>query len=188
MTPALVVIGASLGGLTALKAVLAALPRAYAAPVAVVQHRTTDAGDALQIVLQDSCALAVTEAADKMMIEAGHVYLAPPGYHLLVEAEHFSLSTEEPVLYARPSIDLLFETAAQTHGARACGVVLTGTGQDGAAGAAAIRRGGGRLVIESPATAQEGEMPQGALEATNGAVQLPLAQIGPYLAKLGKAD
>ncbi len=186
MTPALVVIGASLGGLQALRAVLAALPKGYRLPVAVVQHRTPEAGDSLAVVLQESTPLTVREAADKLPVEAGNVYLAPSGYHLLVEGDHFALSTEEPVLFAQPSIDVLFESAAESWGARAVGVVLTGTGRDGAAGAAAIQRAGGRVVVESPATAQEGEMPQGALDATSNAMQLPLEKIGPHLAGLGK--
>ena len=165
---------------------LAALPQDYRLPVAVVQHRTPDAGDSLAVVLQDSCALAVQEAADKLPVEAGNVYLAPSGYHLLVEGDHFALSTEDPVLYAQPSIDVLFETAAESCGARIVGVVLTGTGTDGAAGAAAIQRAGGTVVIQSPATAQAGEMPQGAVAATKKAVQLPLEKIGAYLAGLGK--
>lgn len=184
----LIVVGASLGGLAALRTVLAALPPGYALPVAVVQHRTPDAGDSLQVVLQDSCTLAVREAADKMPIEAGHVYLAPPGYHLLVEGDHFSLSAEAPVLHARPSIDVLFETAAETFGSRTVGVVLTGTGKDGTMGAAAIGQAGGLVVVESPDTAQEGEMPQGAIAAAGGAVPLPLEEIGPYLARLGTAS
>lgn len=177
MTPALVVIGASLGGLHALRTVLSALPQGYALPVAVVQHRTPAAGDSLAVVLQEATPLAVREALDKMTIEAGHVYLAPSGYHLLVEGDHFALTTEDPVLLARPSVDLLFETAAESSGARTVGVVLTGTGQDGAAGT---------VVIESPATAQAGEMPQGAIDTTKNAVQLPLEKIGAYLAGLGK--
>lgn len=186
MTHALICIGASLGGLQALRAVLAALPKDYRLPVAVVQHRTPDAGDSLAVVLQESTPLTVQEATDKAPIEAGNVYLAPAGYHLLVEGDHFALSTEDPVLYAQPSIDVLFDTAAAACGARTVGVVLTGTGRDGAAGAAAIQRAGGMVVVESPATAQEGEMPQGALDATKHAVQLPLEKIGPYLAGLAK--
>lgn len=187
MKPALVVVGASLGGLAALKAVLSALPRRWGLPLAAVQHRMADAGDSLQVVLQESCVLPVEEAMDKMPIEADHVYLAPAGYHLLIEGDHFALSTEAPVLLARPSVDLLFETAAATHGARTVGVVLTGTGQDGAAGAAAIQRAGGLVLVESPASAQAGEMPQRAADAATEAVLLPLENIGPTLAELGHA-
>lgn len=186
MTPALVVIGASLGGLQALKAVLTALPRRYGVPVAVVQHRNPDAGDALAVVLQESCALVVGEAADKTPLEPGKVYLAPSGYHLLIEDDHFALSTEEPVHLARPSIDVLFETAASTFGKRLAAVVLTGTGQDGAAGAAAVQKAGGLVVVESPDTAQAGAMPRGALAAADRALTLPLERIGGYLAELGQ--
>lgn len=186
MKPALVVVGASLGGLHALRTVLAALPAGFALPVAVVQHRTADAGDALKLVLQDRCALPVREATDKMSIEPGRVYLAPAGYHLLVDADHFALSTEEPLLLARPSIDLLFETAAQACGAGTVAVVLTGTGHDGAAGVVAVQRAGGRVVVEMPASATAGEMPQAAKAAAPGVLLLELAAIGPYLAGLDR--
>ncbi len=186
MTPALIVIGASLGGLQALKRVLAALPAGYRVPVAVVQHRTPDAGDSLAVVLQESCALAVREAADKLPIEAGNVYLAPSGYHLLVEDGHFALSTEDPVLYAQPSIDVLFESVAESYGARAVGVVLTGTGKDGAAGAAAVQKAGGRVLVESPETAAAAAMPRSALVAAVHALALPLNGLTGFLAELGK--
>jgi two-component system chemotaxis response regulator CheB len=124
---------------------------------------------------------------DKMRIEPGNVYLAPAGYHLLIEGEHCALSTEAPVLYARPSIDVLFETASQALGGGVVAVVLSGTGSDGAEGAAAVQRAGGLVLIESPATAREGQMPHGAVDATQNARQLPAEQLGPYLAALAKS-
>ena len=185
MKYALVVIGASLGGLRALRAVLSTLPAAFRLPLAVVQHRSPDAGDPLQVVLQESCALPVREVEDKAPIAPGAVYLAEPNYHLLVDGDHFSLSTEDAVLNARPSIDVLFESAGESFGERLIGVVLTGTGRDGALGLAAIQRRGGLALIEAPASALAAEMPEAAVEATRGAVELKLEAIGPYLVELG---
>lgn len=187
MRCALIVIGASLGGLRALQTVLPALPAGFALPLVVVQHRLPDAGDSLQFVLQESCALPVREVIDKMPIEAGTVYLAPSGYHLLVEGDHFVLSTEDPVFLARPSIDALFESAAQAHGAQVVGVVLTGTGSDGAASALAIASAGGRVIVQDPRSAQEAQMPQCSLDAVSDALLLDITQIGPYIAQLGGA-
>ncbi len=123
-------------------------------------------------------ALRVREACDKDAIEPGTVTLAPPNYHLLVEADHFALSTEAPVYYARPSIDVLFQSAAEAMGSRAIGVVLSGTGSDGALGLAAIQRHGGLALIESAASADA------AARATVNATVLKLEEIGPHLIEL----
>ena len=180
----LVVIGASLGGLNSLRGVLSALPGSFRLPLAIVQHRSPDGDATLQFLLQKECAHLVQEAEDKEAIMPGRVYLAPGGYHLMVEEDHFVLSTEAPVDYAMPSIDLLFRTAAESFGPRAIGVVLTGTGKDGALGLAEIERHGGVALIESPQTAAAQGMPQAALAATLHATELKLEEIGPYLVKL----
>lgn len=180
----LIVIGASLGGLHALRTVLSALPADFRLPLAVVQHRNPDAGDQLQFVLQESCALPVREAVDKEGIAPGTVYLAEPNYHLLVDGDHFALSTEDAVNRARPSIDVLFETAAEAYGRQAIGVVLTGTGGDGALGLAAIQRHGGLALVESPAGARARGMPEAAIAATLDATEFKLEEIGPYLVEL----
>lgn len=182
----LVVIGASLGGLNALKAILSALPPGFRLPLALVQHRDAGAGDSLRVVLQACCALPVRMAQDKAPIEAGAVHLAPPDYHLLVEGDHFALSTDAPVQYARPSIDVLFETAAESWGKRLVGVILTGTGSDGALGLAAVQRHGGLALVESPASAQQPAMPEAAVQTTSGATKLGLEAIGPYLISLDR--
>lgn len=184
MKPAIVAIGASLGGLDALKTVLADLPASFRPPVAIVQHRAAVEPDSLAFVLRARSALPVAEAADKMALEERHVYLAPPDYHLLAEGDHFALCTDEPVHHARPSIDVFFESVAASFGPRAVGIVLTGTGADGALGLTAIRREGGLAVVESPATAVAPEMPAAAVRAVAAAVQLPLAAIAPYLLQL----
>ncbi len=180
----IVVIGTSLGGLRNLEAILSGLPGNFRLPVAIVQHRSAGGGDELQFVLQHSCALRVREACDKDAIEPGTVTLAPPGYHLLVEADHFVLSTEAPVHFARPCIDVLFESAAEAMGAHVIGVVLTGTLGDGALGLAAIQRRGGLALIESAATAFAAGMPEAAAKATVGATVLKLKEIGPHLIEL----
>jgi len=180
----IVVIGASLGGLPALKAILSALPGNFRLPLAIVQHRSADGGDELQFALQDGCALRLRTARDKDAIEPGTITLSPPNYHLLVEAEHFALSTEAPVYYARPSIDVLFESAADAMGSRVIGVVLTGTLSDGALGLAAIQRHGGLALIESATTAFAAGMPDAAARATVNATVLKLEEVGPHLIEL----
>lgn len=180
----LVVIGASLGGLRAVRAVLSALPADFRLPLALVQHRSADAGDELVFVLREACALPVREAVDKDAIEPGTVFVAPPGYHLLVEGGHFALSVEAPVWNARPSIDVLFGTAAEAYGRRLIGVVLTGTGEDGARGLAAVAGHGGAALVESPETAYAAQMPQAAAGAVPGGLCLELARIGPTLLEL----
>ena len=182
----LVVIGASLGGLNSVRSVLSALPGTFRLPVAIVQHRNSSADDTLQFLLQKECAHLVREVEDKEAIIPGKIYLAPGGYHLMVEEDHFALSTEASVNHAQPSIDLLFKTAAESFGSRAIGVVLTGTGKDGAAGLAEIERGGGVALIESRQTAFAQEMPAAAIEATLHATELNLEEIGPYLVKLDR--
>jgi two-component system chemotaxis response regulator CheB len=180
----LVVIGASLGGLNSLRRVLSALPGTFRLPVAIVQHRSSDADDTLQFLLQKECARLVREVEDKEAIMPGKIYLAPGGYHLLVEEDHFALSTEASVNHAQPSIDLLFKTAAEHFGSRVVGVVLTGTGTDGALGLAEIECCGGVALIESRQTAFAQGMPAAAVEATLHATELKLEEIGPYLVKL----
>ncbi len=184
MKYSIVVIGASLGGLRDLKVILSALPGNFPLPLAIVQHHSADAGDELQLVLQDGCALRVREACDKDALEPGTVTLAPPNYHLLVEADHYALSMEAPVHYARPSIDVLFESAAEAMGARVIGVVLSGTLSDGALGLAAIQHHGGLALIESAATAVARGMPDAAAHATVNATVLKLEEIGPHLMEL----
>lgn len=188
MKPRLIVIGASLGGLKALRTVLGALPAAFArVPVAlaVAQHRLPSGGDALEVLLGEVCALPVREAQDKTPIEPGTVTLAPADYHLLVEGEHFALMASESTDSTCPSIDALFESAAEERGAAVTGVVLTGTGSDGARGLAAIARAGGRVIVQEPESAEAEAMPAAALAATGlTAESLPLARIAPRLVEL----
>jgi two-component system, chemotaxis family, protein-glutamate methylesterase/glutaminase len=151
----LVVMGASLGGFEAIRAVLRGLPSTYPCPIAVVQHRGDRADSADLVELWGrACALPVVEPDDSDPIEAGHVYVAPAGYHLLVDGAHFALSIDEPVLFARPSIDVLFESAAESLGPRVASVLLTSSSEDGALGSAAVWKQGGTTIIQDPATAE----------------------------------
>jgi len=183
----IVVIGTSLGGLRALVELLGGLPADFALPLAVVQHRSPDTGG-LAALLQSYTCLEVLEAEDKQTIERGRVYLAPPDYHMLVEQTRIALSTDVPVVYARPSIDVLFESAAIAYGAATIGVILTGASEDGAAGLAYIRRHGGLALVQDPADAACAVMPRAALEAAGADLLLPLAQIAPALLSLVSAD
>jgi len=179
----LVVVGASFGGFEALKIVLGALPAGYPVPLAIVQHQGSP-GPGLAALLQRYTALVVVDAEDKDEMLPGIAYVAPPGYHLLVEQGSVALSVDPPVSHARPSIDVLFESAADTYGPHAIGVILTGTGQDGALGLARIKRRGGRTIVQDPATAMRGAMPSAALAGTSVDWILPLEQIGPRLVEL----
>jgi two-component system chemotaxis response regulator CheB len=182
----LIVLGTSLGGLRALSVLLAALPADFGLPLAVVQHRSNGNGG-LAEYLHGVSALGVCEVEDRQPIKPGQVYLAPADYHLLVGDGQFALSTDAPVNHARPAIDVLFESAASAYGAEVAGVVLTGASEDGAAGLAAIRRGGGAAIVQDPAEAECAVMPRAALAAVPDARALPLAAIGPALATLAGA-
>jgi two-component system chemotaxis response regulator CheB len=163
--PTVVVIGASLGGLAALSTLLNALPKEFAVPVAIVQHRGRSEQDALARVLAAQTCLRLSEPEDKEPLMPGRVYIAPADYHLLIEAHSLALSTAAPQSYARPSIDMLFESAADSHGAGVLGVVLTGSNHDGAQGCRRIKERGGSVFVQDPATAQSSAMPAAALAA-----------------------
>jgi two-component system, chemotaxis family, protein-glutamate methylesterase/glutaminase len=128
--------------------------------------------------------LQVAEAGDKDEIRPGTAYVAAPDYHVLVEPGLLTLSTDEPVLYARPSIDVLFETAAESYRERCIGVVLTGANADGARGLAHIVELGGTAIVQDPETARRDEMPRAALRAAPSARVAPIAGIAPLLVDL----
>ena len=183
MSEPLVVVGASFGGFDALKVLLGELPAAFPAPLAIVQHQGSP-GSGLATLLQRYTALGVVDAEDKEDMLPGVAYLAPPGYHLLVERGSVALSVDPPVSHARPSIDVLFESAADAYGPGTIGVILTGTGQDGATGLARIKQHGGRTIVQDPATAARSAMPRAALAGTLVDWILPLEMIGPRLVDL----
>jgi two-component system chemotaxis response regulator CheB len=178
----MIVIGTSLGGLRALEIVLGGLPPGFPIPIAVVQHRAAEESQ-LARLLQGHCRLRVADVNDKDRVVAGRVYLAPPDYHLLVDAGHFALSTEARVCFARPSIDVLFESAADVYRDRVVGVVLTGASHDGTAGALRIKMLGGRVLAQDPTTAESPVMPRAAIQAGAVADVLPLADISLYLSR-----
>ena len=180
----LVVVGASLGGLHALEDILAGLSKSWTVPIAIIQHRHKDSDDTLSRLLQQYSALPLKEAEDKEVIVPGQVYLAPADYHLLVEPGRFALSTEAPVLYARPSIDVLFESAADAYAEKVIGVILTGANHDGAQGIAKIKERGGLTVVQDPATAESPNMPEAAIAAVEIDWIMPLLDIAPLLVNL----
>jgi two-component system chemotaxis response regulator CheB len=179
------VIGASWGGLNALTTVLSGLVcDELRATVVIAQHRSPESSQSvLPQLLGESSSAPVREASDKETIEPATIYLAPPDYHLLIEDGHFALATDARVQFARPSIDVLFETAAEVYGDRALGVILTGANADGAAGLRSIRERGGLTVVQDPATAERSAMPAAALAATPVDAVLPLDEIGPFLVR-----
>ncbi len=162
-----IVVGASAGAVEALNALLPAFPSTLEAAVIVVVHLPQNRPAVLVELFAAKCALAVREAEDKCAIGAGTIWFAPPGYHLLVEEDRsFSLSLDEPVHFSRPSIDVLFESAAEVYRDKLLALVLTGANQDGALGARAVQRAGGLLGVQDPATAPAEAMPQACLAAT----------------------
>lgn len=180
-----IVIGVSAGGFEALKIVLSQLPNGFVIPIIIVQHRARGTDDFLCKYLAGFCSLQVKEAEEKESVSAGYVYVAPPDYHLLVEMDRtLSLSVDPPVNYSRPSIDVLFETAAEVYKERLIGVVMTGANNDGSMGLEKIKRSGGLTVVQDPKTAAVSQMPLGAIAAASPDHVLPLAGIGRFLAGL----
>ena len=180
-----IVIGASAGGVEALATVLPALDPGYAGAVFVVLHLPRERPSLLVDIFSPNCALAVCEADDKQPIAAGTLYFAPPDYHMLIDdGPQLALSADEPVLFSRPSIDVLFESAADAYGARLLGVLLTGASGDGAQGLAAIRRGGGLTVAQDPATALAPQMAEEAIRRGAAAQILDLAGIARLLREI----
>jgi two-component system chemotaxis response regulator CheB len=180
----IVVIGTSLGGFSALKTVLVNLPAEFLAPIAIVQHRHKESDKTLQELLQEHTNLPIQEVEDKDEILPGQIYLAPADYHLLVEPGYFTLSIDEPVSYARPSIDVLFESAADAYGERVIGVILTGAYQDGMQGLKKVKARGGITIVQEPTTAESPIMPEAAIAAVAVDWVLSLSEIAPLLVNL----
>jgi two-component system chemotaxis response regulator CheB len=175
-----VAVGTSAGGLDALRTLVAGLPRDFPMPLIVVQHRSPDSHLLCELVAECST-LPVLEVVDKMPVEDGHVYVAPPDYHTLVDDGHFVLSVDAPVRFSRPSIDVMFSSVADAYGADAIGVVLTGANADGARGLRRIVDAGGAGVVQDPATAEVRVMPAEAAKAVPEACVVPLRAIAAYL-------
>ncbi|HKG21598.1 MAG TPA: chemotaxis protein CheB [Blastocatellia bacterium] len=177
----LVVVGASLGGFHALENLLGGLPASFPMPVVIVQHRSGDSDEMLVNLLMRKSRLPVVEAEDKQAIIPGKVYIAPANYHLLVEEGHLALSTQSAVEFARPSIDVMFESAADAFRERVIAVLLTGSNKDGAQGMARIKECGGLAVVQDPASSENGRMPAAAIAAAAVDRILPLPDIANFL-------
>ncbi len=185
---AAVAIGVSAGGIKALSHILPALPADYPVPVLVVIHLPPSRPSIIADLFEGKCQLNVREAEDKEQLAPGTAYFAPPDYHLLVETDGtLSLSSEEPVMFSRPSIDILFETAADAYGESLIGIILTGANQDGAHGLKAVVDAGGRAIVQTPAEAYAAAMPEAALQSVPQAVIMDLDDIATFLQKAVKS-
>lgn len=182
-----VVIGVSAGGLQALSELVPALSDDFPAPVIIVQHLSQDSENYLVTHLNKRSFLAVVEVEDKMMVQPGYVYVAPAGYHLLIEPDKsFALSTEERINYSRPSIDVCFESAARVYFEGLAGVLLTGANADGTKGLEQIKKMGGIAIVQDPATAEVDVMPRSAIEHVAVDHVLNLQDIAMLLNKLAQ--
>ena len=180
-----VVIGCSAGGLKSLCTIITQLPVDYPHPDIVVQHRKEGSDDFLSTYLDGQSAIFVKEADEKEEIKAATVYIAPPGYHLLVEQSHtFSLSMEPLVNFTRPAIDVLFETAADVYEEHLLGLLLTGANSDGSIGLKRIQQYGGLTVAQNPQTAEAQQMPLAATHLLQVDYVLELEEIGKFLCQL----
>ena len=180
-----VVIGASAGGVAALMLLLPSLTAGLPVPVVIVVHLPRERPSLLARVLAAQCPVPVVEGEDKMPLDAGTVYVSPPDYHLMIDrGPVIALSTDEPVNFSRPSIDVLFESAADAYGDRLAAIILTGANEDGAAGLAAVARAGGVTIVQNPATAQSAAMPAHALRRVAADFVLSLEDIAALLRTL----
>jgi two-component system, chemotaxis family, protein-glutamate methylesterase/glutaminase len=185
MSVDLVAVGASWGGLDTLRVILRDLPPSLDAAVVIAQHRSPDSHrTAFRDLLGAATRLRLREGGDKDDVRAGTVYLAPPDYHLLVDPGMLSLSTDAPVSYARPSIDVLLHSAAESYRERCVGVILTGANADGAQGLARVVELGGTAIVQDPAEAIRAEMPRAALAAVPSARVAKAAEIASLLVEL----
>jgi two-component system, chemotaxis family, protein-glutamate methylesterase/glutaminase len=181
-----IVIGGSAGAIDGLSLLLPALCVGLPIPVLIVVHLPRNRPSLLVEIFSPKCPLRVREAEDKEPIEPGTVYFAPPDYHLLVDqGPRIALSADETVHFSRPSIDVLFESAADAYKDRLMGIILSGANEDGADGLAAIHRAGGVTVVQAPESAQSTHMVTAALKLTNANFVLPIEQIAGLLRALG---
>lgn len=180
----LVVIGCSWGGFQALREIFEGLPEGFPTPIVVAQHRLAQAPDGLHTSLQSASRIPISDVMDKEPLVGGAIYLAPADYHTMVDGKFLALSTEEVVQYARPSIDVLFESAANSYGAALIAVILTGANEDGAEGLRRVKELGGYAIVQDPNSAIRREMPEAALGKCRPDKILKLEEIGPHLVQL----
>lgn len=182
MSYEVIAIGASWGGLQAVGTLLREIPDELEPAIVIAQHRSPESSrGVLESLLQLQSKRPVSEPGDKDPVEPRHVYVAPADYHLLVDGGRFSLSVDERVQFARPSIDVLFESVAVGYREKAIGIVLTGANEDGAAGLAAIKRNGGVGIVQDPGQAEKRAMPDAAIAASVADAILPLEDMGRFL-------
>lgn len=180
----MIVMGGSLGGFEAVTRILEVLAPNPGPPVVIVLHRGATTQYALADNLARNTGCSVHEVVDGQRALPGHVYVAPPDYHLLVDRHHLSLSLDAPQSHARPSIDALFVSAADVFGARVIGVLLTASSEDGVQGLVAIRAAGGIAVVQSPESARSARAPQAAVDRGATDHVAPLDEIGALLRRL----
>lgn len=177
-----IVLGASAGAINALNQVLPGVPADARIPVVVVVHLPANRPSLLPELFTSRCAARVAEPEDKQAMTAGTIWFAPSNYHLLIENDKsFSLSVDAPVNFSRPSIDVLFETAADALGSELCAVVLTGANEDGAQGARAIRHRGGLVIAQDPLTAEAREMPSATISLATPQIVATLPEIAALI-------
>ncbi|HEY3254048.1 MAG TPA: chemotaxis protein CheB [Polyangiaceae bacterium] len=179
------VMGASSGAVEALGQLLPVVPEAARIPIVVVVHLPPNRPSLLAEVFGARCRARVREPEDKEPMTAGSIWFAPANYHLLLEADRsFALSIDPPVNFSRPSIDVLFESAADAFGESLCCVVLTGANDDGAYGASEVRRRGGLVIAQEPSTAEAKEMPSAAISRANPQIIATLPEIAELIGLL----
>jgi two-component system chemotaxis response regulator CheB len=178
-----------MGGVEALRVLLSALPGDFPLPLLIVHHISPETGSDLAALLGRYCAISIKEADEEELIVPGTAYLAPSNYHLLVENDgHVALSTDAPVNFARPSIDVLFESAAHAYGPALISILLTGAGSDGSRGLTTISDNGGFIIVQDPTDAEADSMPRSALAIVTADQILPLKDISPYLCMLATGE
>lgn len=184
-----IVIGVSAGGMKAMKVIFSLLPKDFNIPIIIVQHLSSRSENQWIKLLNDKSNLFIKEADEKEIIEQGIVYIAPPNYHLLIETNKtFSLTIDEYVNFARPSIDVLFESAAEAYKNKLIGVVLTGSNNDGTKGIKRIQECGGLVIIQNPETAESAYMPASAIAAVHPDYILSLEDIIKLLINIDKQN
>ncbi len=184
-----IVIGASAGGFFALKKLITALPSDFSIPILIVQHISPTSDSYMAKHLNKLSGLTVKEADEKEIIKPGHVYIAPPNYHILIEEDcTISLSTSEKKNYSRPSIDILFETATFAYGEELIGIVLTGANNDGSSGLLSIKNSGGYCIVQDPDEAEVDTMPLAAIKTSNPQKILTIEGIAKLLIKINNAS
>ncbi len=177
-----IVIGTSAGGLDALGVILPSIHASIPVPILIVQHISASSDSFIVTYFDRLCAVKVVEGSEKAVLESGHVYFAPPDYHMLVEEDRtISLSNDDKVNYSRPSIDVLFETASWVFRNRLIGIVLTGANWDGARGLELIGLSKGLTIVQNPTNAAVPRMPEAAIETRKPDYILNLDEIGPFI-------